>query len=220
MWCLFKAELNYNKYLLLWLFGIYILLYIKVTIVGEIISSLILMLIVTAVVTFGNIIKRNNEKRERHFVLLPVKNRTIGILRFVLIFIFWMTLLLLFWLKHFTVDFQSIGFKIGWILLTINSLVLVSNATLFLQNDLKNIGFIKNTFLNKFIYFLIIFILWLFILGLFNFVLTIIMTNGGEKILNLSNKTLAINIIALNVIGVLMSIFTVFSFERKKSYVG
>ena len=142
MWKILKAQIIYNKIILIIGFILIVSVFIPFVVQGwqEMNNSFpalrAVLLAATAMLFLFNIVRLQREKRDRFHHILPLSNSELAISRLLQIIIFWLSLLFLV-LFAFVLRPSIFDLKILWDLLSLTGFVLVLNAVPFIYRDLS-----------------------------------------------------------------------------------
>ena len=142
MWKILKAQLQYNKIILIISYLIFLSVYVSFVVQGwqELDNSFpalrAVLMATTAMLFLFSIIKLHREKRDRFHHILALNIWQLGISRVLQIMAFWLSLLLLV-LFVFVLRPSIFDLKILWDLLSLTGFVLVLNAAPFIYRDLS-----------------------------------------------------------------------------------
>jgi hypothetical protein len=142
MWKLLKAQIQYNKIILIIVYLIFLPVFIVFVVQGwqEMDKSFpalraVLMAATTMLFLF-NIVRLQREKRDRFHFLVPLNIWKIAVSRLLQIIIFWLSVLSLV-LFAFVLRPAVFDLKILWDLLSMTGFVFVLNAAPFIYRDLS-----------------------------------------------------------------------------------
>ena len=142
MWKLLKAQIQYNKIILIIVYLIFLPVFIAFVVQGwqEMDKSFpalraVLMAATTMLFLF-NIVRFQREKRDRFHFLVPLNIWKIAVSRLLQIIIFWLSVLSLV-LFAFVLRPAVFDLKILWDLLSMTGFVFVLNAAPFIYRDLS-----------------------------------------------------------------------------------
>jgi len=142
MWKILKAQIQYNKIVLIISYLIFLSIYISFVVQGwqEMDNSFpalrAVLLAATAMLFLFNIVRLHREKRDRFHHTLSLRNWELGISRVLQIITFWFSLLFLV-LFAFVLRPSIFDLKTLWDLLSLTGFVLVMNAAPFIYRDLS-----------------------------------------------------------------------------------
>lgn len=146
MWRIIKAELHYNKYLLLYPFCISLpLVLIRFTwaiIENRMTSNFILNIgilitfIIILLMTY-RVVKKSDEKRIRFHVLLPISIYQICISQYLNGFIIWMGLVLYYFINHILPSTNTIIVRTMWGVLSMNGMCMIIYALHIINRDFQ-----------------------------------------------------------------------------------
>lgn len=136
MWKLLKADIEYNRSLLVFLYTAIILASVLNSFLGggvEYLAALMFFSVAIIGVTAG--LEEMKTKRIRLFAGLPVKAQTLGIFRYPVFITYWLSMMVLLWLSGLLGPADP-GPDFFWWLLTRSSTVFVWIACMNLGQDL------------------------------------------------------------------------------------
>lgn len=142
MWKILKAQLQYNKVILIISYLIFLSVYVSFVVQGwqELDNSFpalrAVLMATTAMLFLFSIIKLYREKRDRFHHILALNIWQLGISRELQIIVFWFSLLFLV-LFAFALRPSIFDLKILWDLLSLTGFVLVLNAAPLIYRDLS-----------------------------------------------------------------------------------
>lgn len=227
MWKILKAELSYNKYVLVIPYGV--VLYVIIANVSQGWSNVELnlpgvramMVVAAAVIFLFSIVTFFKEKRERYFTLLPLSIRQIGISRLLFLITVWLSFILLFWISTLTVTPYQLS-TILWGTLSLTGFILMANAYIFIHRDLKfcSSGKFQKILITFFYPIMIIigYLLWylLFAVPVPYFEFFKPLNTLNEEFSNISTSLMGFSIFI--VLGMSFTVLSVFVFKRRRSY--
>jgi len=145
---LLKAEISYNKpgfLVALYINVLFVMLIFSLSLMGKlnaeqgVYGMLSMTVSTTGVVVVLIMIARLITKRDRMHILLPVSLRVIGIVRLLVMMLFWECLALLFLISYLIIIRSHIQKDTLWVLLSLNGFVLLINALYTIARDLRYI---------------------------------------------------------------------------------
>lgn len=142
MWKILKAQIQYNKIVLIISYLIFLSVYVSFVVQGwqELDNSFpalrAVLMAMTAMLLLFSIIKLYREKRDRFHHILMLSIWKLGISRVLPIIAFWFSLLSLV-LFAFVLRPSTFDLKILWDLLSLTGFVLVMNAAPYIYRDLS-----------------------------------------------------------------------------------
>ena len=142
MWKLLKAQIQYNKIILIIVYLIFLPICITFVVQGwqEMDKSFpalrAVLMATTAMLFLFNIVRLQREKRDRFHFLVPLNIWKIAVSRVLQIILFWLSVLSLV-LFAFVSRPSIFDLKILWDLLSLTGFVLVLNAAPFIYRDLS-----------------------------------------------------------------------------------
>jgi hypothetical protein len=183
-------------------------------------APLAMMMMVVATLILGFICekKRIAQKRGRLYVALPISIQQIGFFHLIYPFFAWLSIGILYFLSYFILqNFSSniLTTPSTLQMLTLNGMILIVNACYLLTRDLR-IAFDKKYHRM----FMSIFWVLIYLVALLPFY---IMTNsfgifGEHTSLQIYLDEMSKSPIGINVVGLILSGFSLFVFLRRKSY--
>jgi len=150
MWKILKAQIQYNKIILIISYLIFLSVYVSFVVQGwqELDNSFpalrAVLMAMTAMLFLFSIIKLHREKRDRFHHILTLNIWQLGISRVLQIMAFWFSLLILV-LFAFVLRPSIFDPKILWDLLSLTGFVMVLNAAPFIYRDLSYCFHAKST---------------------------------------------------------------------------
>ena len=142
MWKILKAQIEYNKIVLIISYLIFFSIYISFVVQGwqEMDNSFpalrAVLMATTSMLFLFNIVRLYREKRDRFHHILSLSIWELGISRVLQVIVFWMSLLFLVFFV-FVLRPSIFNMKILWDLLSLMGFVLVLNAAPFIYRDLS-----------------------------------------------------------------------------------
>jgi hypothetical protein len=142
MWKLLRAQILYNKVVLIIVYLIFMSIYISFIVQGwqDIKSSFpalrAVLVATTAMLFLFNIVRLQREKRDRFHLLVPLNIWKIAVSRLLQIVMFWLSVLSLV-LFALVLRPSIFNVKIFWDLLSLTGFVLVMNVAPFIYRDLS-----------------------------------------------------------------------------------
>lgn len=180
--------------------------------------AMMIMVVTTLILGFICEKKRIAQKRGRLFGVLPISTRQIGFFHFIYPFLGWLNIAILYFLIYIVL--QKFSAKIlttpSWLqILTLNGLILIVNSCYLLARDLR-IAFDKKYHRM----FMSIFWVLIYLVALLPFY---IMTNsfgafGENTALQIFLDDMSKSPVGINVVGFILSGFSLIVFLRRKSY--
>jgi hypothetical protein len=219
MWSLLKAELSYDKHLLITL-----ILFVALTFWGE--ASLVrsgisvdpsIPYTIAACLMFLVFSSRSTEKRTRYHHLLPVDIHKLGMVRLFFQSVYLISVLALFWFYQLYAVPSGFHHLPIWRFLFLSSLLIITNAAFSLSFDI----WLGIQHKDRFLKIIIFMFLWLSVLSVGVF-------HVESWIYDMLNRPFPafirmiyykpIGVIGLHVLGLGLSYLSVVIFVRRKSY--
>lgn len=225
MWKILKAQLQYNKFILIFGYLIFLNVYAPYVIQGwrveNSFSALRAVLIATTAMLFlFSNLKFHREKRDRLHHMLALKIWQLGISRMLQIITLWFSFLFLV-LFAFMLRPSILDLKILWDLLSLTGFVLILNAAPFIYRDLTYCFQKKSA---KVV--LVIVYVLMILAGYFLFMLFVVSARSislsSDLVLVKKNFSSFINTfrgaLIFNFIGIIFTGVSLFIFSKRKTY--
>ncbi len=226
MWKLLKAQIVYNKIVLVIGYLIVISAYIPFVVQGweEVDNSFpairAVMMTATTLIFLFNVIRLHREKRDRFHHTLSLNIWELGISRLLQLILFWISLLILV-LLAFVLRPSIFDLKILWDLLSLTGFVLVMNAAPYIYRDLSYCFHAKS----KKVVLVIVYTLMI-MAGYLLFMLFIVSAESislsNELVLVKNDFSNFINTFMgaffFNLCGIILSVISLFVFSKRKTY--
>jgi hypothetical protein len=222
-----KAQIQYNKIILIISYLIFLSVYVSFVVQGwqEFDNSFpalrAVLMATTAMLFLFSIIKLHREKRDRFHHILALNIWQLGISRVLQIITFWFSLLLLV-LFAFLLRPSIFDLKILWDLLSLTGFVLVLNAAPFIYRDLSYCFHSKS----KKVVLVIIYALMI-LAGYLLFMLFVVSVGSislsRDLVLVKKNFSSFINTfsgaLSFNLCGIILTGISIYVFSKRKTYI-
>jgi len=227
MWKIIKADFKYQKFVFIFPYAIVLLAIIANVSQGwrqnvhDMQGVRTVMASMTGIIFLSKSFIIAKEKRHRFITLLPLKQWKIGLTRTLFIILIWLSYLAMYWLGTSVIRPYRTDILI-WDTLSFTGLVLLANSIIFIYYDLSNTFNKKNQRLILWLTLLLLVFIGYVVFFLFGVddqswnIFKNLLLPYKNDFLNITSNYLGALVSLL--IGILMTILSVFVFGRRKTY--